>query len=395
MERTFMISLMVLTYFSLQAQTNKMTITYQPQSNVEIEYAKNKGNFVTCPDVKTDNMTKKTTVEWHQTNMDWVKDYCTPSNFAIEKDYLSIFPELADVQLDDQPYLPMSWRLTGDNSETVLHCYFRMPADEVTNMWLTGEEGCLLDRETGVQYRVRRTEPETYRKHFDIKAKTGDVIDMKIIFPPLPATTKEVAIYGVPNWSMMGMTVPIRHEMQGTLTYQRYDTIPQFHKHTMKLEHMYENKPYDRQNWNTWKVMTDAHLVKPLQDGTLALWRTPKATYVAVGYEQNWTTEYFEFRQGTMLVDEAGHQYKLHEIQGVPKDELFFMEGSSGDYVAFLLVFDPLPLSVSTITFCEPDGDPFGAWGANWSGIVVPDLSIEQLRDNQRLFDYHPRIVVN
>ena len=70
MERTFLISLMVLTYFSLQAQTNKMTITYQPQPNVGIEYAKNKGNFVTWPDVKTDNKTKKTTVEWHQTNMD-------------------------------------------------------------------------------------------------------------------------------------------------------------------------------------------------------------------------------------------------------------------------------------------------------------------------------------
>ena len=395
MKRTIVISLLVLTCFSLQAQTFEVTYTYQTQTSGVIEYAKNKGIFVACPDVKTDNKTKKTIATWHQTNMEWIKDYCTPTSFAIEKDYLKIFPEMADISLEGQPYMPMSWRLTGENGETVLHCYLHMPADEVTNMWLTGEEACLLDRETGVQYRVRRTEPDTYRKHFNIKAKKGDVIDLKVIFPPLPETTKEISIYGIPNWGMMGVAVPVRYEVHSTLTYQNYDTIPQFHKPSMKLEHMYENKPYDRQNWNTWKVMTDAHLIKPLQDGTLALWRTPEATYVAVGYEQNWTTEYFDFKQGTMLVDETGHQYKLREIQGVPKDELFFMEGCSGDYVAFLLVFDPLPLSVSTLTFSEPDGEPFGAWGANWSGTVVPNLSIQQLRDNQRLFDYHPRVIIN
>ena len=57
-----------------------------------------------------------------------------------------------------------------------MHCYFRMPADEVTHLWLTSEETCLVDAETGVQYRIRRTEPETFRKQFSVKAKKGDVI---------------------------------------------------------------------------------------------------------------------------------------------------------------------------------------------------------------------------
>ncbi len=388
-------SLLALTSLTLQAQTDQVTITYQARTDGAIEYAKSIGSFVPCPEVKTDDKTKKTTAKWHQTNMEWIKDYCSPTSFTIEKDYLKIFPEMANMQLDKQSYMPMSWRLTGENDETVLHCYLLMPADEVTNMWLTGEEACLLDRETGVQYRVRRTEPDTYRKHFDIKAKKGDVIDLKIFFPPLPESTKEVAIYGIPNWKMMGANVPVRVEYHGALTYQSYDSIPLCHQPRLLHEHMSENKPYDRQNWNTWKVLTDAHLVKPLQDGALALWRTPEATYVAVGYEQNWTTEYFDFRQGTKLVDETGNQYKLREVQGVPKDELFFVEGNSGDYVAFFLVFDPLPLSVSTITFIEPDGEPFGAWGANWSGNVISNLSIQQLRENQRLFEYHTRVVVN
>jgi hypothetical protein len=173
-----------------------------------------------------------------------------------------------------------------------------------------------------------------------------------------------------------------------------YDTVPQFHKPLLEKEHMSENKPYDLQNWNTWKVMNDAHLIKPLRDGTMALWRTPEATYVAVGYEQNWTTEYFNFDQRTTMIDNTGQQYKLRKVLGLPLDEMFFMKGNAGDYVAFLLEFDPLPLDVSTITYVEPDGEPFNAWGANWTGSVKPDISVQELRDNQRLFEYYPRVVV-
>ena len=394
MKKIFIMSLLALAGLTSQAQTFEISANYQNQANGVIEYAKNIGNFVACPDVKTDNATKKTTAVWHTTNMEWIKDYCQPSKFDIEEDYMTIFPEMADIPLDEYPYIPMSWRLTGENGETVLHCYLRMPADELTNMWLTGEEACLLDRETGVQYRARRTEPETFRKHFDVKAKKGDVVDLKIIFPPLPETTTEVTIYGVPNWELMGVTVPIRYRFYGTVTYVNNDTIPLIHKPRMVKEHMSEDKPYDRQNWNTWKVLTDAHLIKPLKDGTMAMWRTPDATYVAFGFEQNWTTEYFCFGQGTTLVDETGNQYKLREIQGVPMDELFFIEGYSGDYVAFLLVFDPLPLELTEITYIAPGGEPFSAWGADWSGCVLPHLNIQELRDNQRLFEYHPRMVV-
>ena len=268
-----------------------------------------------------------------------------------------------------------------------------MPADEVTNLWLTSEETCLVDQETGAQYRIRRTEPDTYRKHFTVKAKKGDVIDLKIFFAPLPETTKDIRIYGIPNWGMMGMPVTIRQQVFGTWQPLDYDTIPQFHKPRLLKEHMSENKPYDRQNWNTWKVMTDAHLIKPLKDGTMALWRTPEATYLAIGYEQNWTTEYWSFEYDTKLIDETGHQYKLREIQGLPMDELFFMEGMAGDYVAYVLVFDPLPLELTKFTYIAPAGEPFTAWGANWSGCVLP-LDVQTLRDNQSLFNYQPRLII-
>ena len=379
MKRFFLMSLLAMTGLASQAQTK--------------EYAKSVGVFVSRPEVKQDKNSKKTTASWHMTNMEWIKDYCEPKGFAIEKDYLRLFPEVANMPLDDQPMMPMSWRLTEESGETVLHCYFRMPADEVTNLWLTSEETSIVDQETGVQYRIRRTEPDTYRKHFTIKAKKGDVIDLKIFFAPLAETTKDVRIYGLPNWGMMGVPVTIRHQVFGTFTPLTYDTIPQFHKPRLEKAHMSEDKPYDRQNWNTWKVVTDAHLIKPVMDHTMAMWRTPEATYVAVGYEQNWTTEYWSFERDTKLIDETGHQYKLREVQGLPMDELFFMKGMAGDYVAYVLVFDPLPLDVSNVTYIEPAGEPFSAWGANWSGCVLP-LNVQLLRDNQKLFEYQPRKIV-
>lgn len=400
MKRLYQIGLLILTGLSAQAQTYTIngTLTYESSPRGIKEYAKSVGALATLPDVKTVNGAggeKKTTAEWHVTNMEWIKDHCVVENAPIEKNYMGIFPEIANMALDEQPCVPMSWRLTEENNETVMHCYFRMPADEVTNLWLTSEETCIVDQETGAQYRIRRTVPDTYRKHFTLRAKKGDVVDLKIFFAPLAETTKEVRIYGLPNWEMMGVPITIRHQVSGKYTnVMTYDTVPQFHKPLLEKEHMSENKPYDLQNWNTWKVMNDAHLIKPLRDGTMALWRTPEATYVAVGYEQNWTTEYFNFDQRTTIIDQTGQQYKLRKVLGLPLDEMFFMKGNAGDYVAFLLEFDPLPLDVSTITYVEPDGEPFNAWGANWTGSVKPDISVQELRDNQRLFEYYPRVVV-
>ena len=395
MKRIFLISLLAMTGLTSEAQTSSISGNLQYHQNGVTEYAKSAGLFVARPEVKTDKQTNKTTAAWYMTNMAWIKDYCEVKDVSIEKDFLKIFPEIANfTQNDLNSVMPMSWRLTDENNETVLHCYFRMPADEVTDLWLASEETCIVDQETGAQYRIRRTEPETYRKHFTIRAKKDDIVDLKIFFAPLAETTKEVRIYGIPNWGMMGAPVTVRHQVFGTWEPLNYDTIPQLRKPRVEKEHMSEDKPYDMQNWNTWKVMTDAHLIKPVKDGTMALWRTPEATYLAIGYEQNWTTEYWSFGHDIKLLDNAGHQYKIREVQGLPLDELFFMKGNAGDYVAYMMVFDPLPLDISTITYIEPEGEPFNAWGANWSGKVLHDLSIKQLRDNQKLFNYQPRIVV-
>ena len=79
---------------------------------------------------------------------------------------------------------------------------------------------------------------------------------------------------------------------------------------------------------------------------------------------------------------------------GYPNDNIFWLEGYPGDYFAIVLIFEPLPLNVKTFTYIDPEGEPFDAWGADWSGAVINDLDVSQLRRNQKLFEYRPRVVV-
>ena len=392
MKRIVTLSFMAIACLSMQAQEQDVKVL-----------ASSTGIFVPRPEVTVDKKTKKSSAVWHSTNNDWIKDNCEAKNVTnVAEDYEQFFPEIAGMQIDSQPYLPMSWRLTAEGGETVMHCYFRMPADEVSHLWLTSEETCLVDAETGIQYRIRRTEPETFRKHFSVKAKKGDVIDLKIFFPPLPESTKEVVVFGIPNWYLVGDRVSLRQPHNcgwgRTGFEQTYDTKPEFHLPRLLREHLNKDITYDKQNWDSWKVLTDAHLIKPQQDGTMAIWITPEATYLAVACEQNWTREYWGFSWGNdradVLLDDSGRQYKLREVLGVPQNELFFMEGNAGDYIAYVKVFDPMPLDVKTFTLVEPEGEPFNAWGASWKGSVQHNLSIGELRKNQKLFEYQPRRVV-
>ena len=57
------------------------------------------------------------------------------------------------------------------------------------------------------------------------------------------------------------------------------------------------------------------------------------------------------------------------------------------------MVFEPIPLETEDITYIVPEGEPFAMWGANWSG-KIQNFNIQELRDNQKLFKYHPREVV-
>ena len=386
MKRIVTLSLLAIACLAVQAQ-EKNNVTVLAKSDVY---------WMPKPQVATDKKTKKTFAVWPRTEKD---DWFEPSGLVVDKvptvkSFADVFPDWVDAVPDfEEQYTPMPWRLTEENGETVLHCYLKMPADVVNNFWLTDEEGCLLDKEHGVSYRARRTEPDCYYKRFAFKGKKGDVVDFKIFFPKMPENTKKVAIYGVPNWSLRGREVILNRQPSGLVFHgvaNYYDKTPEFH-HPKQIV---EAKDYDKDNFFTWSEYTDAHLIKPIPEGTMAMWLTKEATYVAVATEMNWRREYFGRGGNTILIDKSGHQYKCKGVMDYPNGPMFWVQGMSGDYFAIVLIFEPLPLNLDTITYIVPEGEPFKANFANWSGEVKPNLSVRELRDNQKLFEYFPRKII-
>ena len=384
-KRIITLSLMAIACLTMQAQDNNVMVL-----------AQSAGYWTPTPSAAYDKKIKKTIARWPRTEKD---DWFELSDLVVDNvptvnGFAELFPDWVDAVPEyEEQYTPMSWRLTEENDETVLHCYLKMPADIVSNFWLTDEEGCLLDKETGISYRARRTAPDCYYKRFGIRGKKGDVVDFKIFFPKLPETTKKVAIYGVPNWQLRGTEVKINRQPSGLVYHgvaNYYDNVPEFHHPTQIVE----AKDYDKDNFFTWSEYKDAHLIKPIPEGTMAMWLTPEATYVAVATEMNWRREYFGRGGNTVLIDKSGHQYKCKGVMDYPNGPMFWVQGMSGDYFAIVLIFEPLPLNLETITYIVPEGEPFKANFASWSGEVRPDLSIKELRDNQKLFKYHPREVV-
>lgn len=384
--RMILTALMVALSVTIEAQTEKVIVL-------------NEGRFfwMSCDQPVIDPETGLSTVKWQNTENRHVKEHdgqwaksviCVSSTIGgnFEKNYA--FSKAHGVPSE---LVPVGWMLTEEEGETVLHCYLKMPAEAVTNFWLASEETAIVDAETGVQYRARRSEPDNWMQYFCFRALKDSIVDFRIYFPPLPVETTDIYIYGVPNWHLNGYeAIKVRRPNVYSATMMPYDKEPQFQKPRL----IREAKNYDKDNSGSWAEYTDAHLIKPLEHDAMALWRTPDATYIAVAREQNWTREYFGEGPDDMLIDNNGRQYRLKEVQDYPNGNLFWVRGNTGDWIAFMKVYEPLAPDVKTINYIVPEGEPFKAWGANWSGTVISNLNVEDLRKNQKLFEYHPRVVV-
>lgn len=369
---------MALTCIATQAQKKKDIIV---RANSHVLYTG-------LPDSSTDEKTGLETIEWPSTeNNSWHENIGIIDKVPVVEDVDSIYGK-ADIAV---PYMPMKWTLTDEGKKTVLHCYFMMKADVVTNLWLGNAETTILDKETGIIYQAQSTIPaRCYNKVFAVKGKKDTVLDLQIVFPKLPESAKDLVIYGVPNWFMRGRNIQETASVVSDRTAPLYDNVPNVHLAT-KLK---DANNYDKDNHETWSVYNDAHTIKPVKDNTMALWRTKDATYLAIATEQNWIREYYGRGGSTILLDNQGHQYKCKDVMGYPNDDIFWLEGYPGDYFAIVLVFEPISPRIENLTYIVPEGEPFNMWGANWQGEVIPNLEVSQLRKNQKLFEYRPRVVV-
>ena len=282
------------------------------------------------------------------------------------------------------------WELKEEDNQTVLHCYFRMPTHPVKRMWLGGEDTYIVDEETGVHYKPRGSKPDVMRKHFIIDAPKDSLIDFKITFPPLPKNTKTIAIYGVPNWRLYDSEQRVKISRKVT-NKGNYDQAP-----NLRIPQLIQaEQNYDKDNAKSWARYNNVHTIKPLDNQrTFALWRTPETTYLAIPHNQTWRREYYGYHDTTFLLDNYGRRYKIKGMQGIPLNHIFWIHECAGDWFALVLEFEPIPLDVTRISYIELDSEPFNAYGANWHGRQIMDMEVETLRENQELFEYIERKVV-
>ncbi len=327
------------------------------------------------------------TLKWFDTE-NAHKTHCWAETVPFADDEkLPPFPE-------DKEYVPQGFELTQEHDETVLHCYLRMPSEVLTNIWLASDASVIVDKETGVRYLARRCVPDCWDMHLWVKAPVGSVLDLQVIFPLLPPTTSEVIIFGVPAWFLSGyngMDIKLNNRTKSKQAVITYDEAPNLRVPTLIREEHGYNKDLN----NTWAAYTNFQLIKPTNDYTMAIWRTYETTYLAISGEMKWEGRYWDFPSGTVLVDETGKQYKLREVQGIIMDHHFWANESPGDFIAFVLEFEPIPLNVTTLSYIEPPSEPFKVWGAKWNGMAISNLNVEELRANQSLFTtYHERVTV-
>jgi len=348
-----------------------------------------------APPTVWDEELQDSVIEWHKTANKYRGDVKTVKtedlNFAGRhtQPYQETFEALEYIKSRND-LIGLFWELKEEDNQTVLHCYFTMPAHPVKRMWLGGEETYIVDEETGVHYKPRVTTPDVMQQYFTVQAPKDSLIDFTITFPPLPESTQYISITGVPNWGLYDSGNSIKISRKG-LENTEYDQKPNIRVPQLKQP----EKNYNKDDADTWAYYHKVHTIKPLENQkTFALWRTPEATYLAKPHNQTWTREYYGYDDTTFLLDDNGNQYKIKGIQGIPMNHLFWVEECAGDWFALVLEFEPIPLDVTQISYISLDGEPFNAWGANWKGTQIRNMDVETLRQNQKLFEYVERKIV-
>lgn len=351
--------------------------------------------YMYAPPTVWDEELQDSVIEWRRTANKYRGDVKTVKtedlNFAGRhtQPYQKISEAIKGIKSRND-LIGLFWELKEENNQTVLHCYFPMPAHPVKRMWLGGEETYIVDEETGVHYKPRVTTPDVMQQYFTVQAPKDSLIDFTITFPPLPESTQYISITGIPNWGLYDSDERIKIKRNG-LENAEYDQKPNIR--TPQLKQPEQN--YNKDDADTWAYYHKVHTIKPLEDRkTFALWRTPEATYLAVPHNQTWTREYYRYNSDTFLMDNRGNQYMIKGVQGIPMNHLFWVEECAGDWFALVLEFEPIPLDVTQISYIELDGEPFDAWGANWKGERIMNMEVETLRENQKLFEYVERKIV-
>ena len=144
---------------------------------------------------------------------------------------------------------------------------------------------------------------------------------------------------------------------------------------------------YNIENEHTFPVFKDPYTVamprgRVLFGGNLyELYRAKEATYVTATYGCPADWWFYHFNSETAIIDnKTGDRYMLREVEYYPTDTCFWINGSKGKNIRFVMVFPPLPKKVKTVDFfipSSPSRHNFDGSAKRERGLSVKDLRPE------------------
>ena len=303
-------------------------------------------------------------------------------NTAEASDYELRNPIVTPVDANEFNLLLRPFKLDANEKNTILTFYHLCKTNE-ERIEVANEETVIMDPRTGIQYLLRGIigcDAKLSCKNI-VRNLKGKVLKFQLEFPPLPRHTQRICLYGLPDL---------------------FDEVTQYQKHTFTLSELYDMKQYEtkRENEPTllalvsyftgkpgikvgWyskelppkqkpkltlepegyespKVETWPHYSNPIRirpyfteepNVKYAAWFTADATYIAYidCHRANETSRYC-FPRGSYIQADGGEQLKLVSSEGYPTNKYFCVDGTSGDCIAFILKYPPVPLTTQNVT---------------------------------------------
>lgn len=301
---------------------------------------------------------------------------------ADEPDYELRNPVVTSLDENDYNLLLRPLKLEANEKNTILTFYHLCKTDE-ERIEVANDETVIMDPRTGVQYLLRGIigcDAKPSCRNI-VRGMKGKVLKFQLEFPALPRYMQRICLYGLPDlytdkysqYQKHFYTLTELREMKQFAEKREEPTLlslvshftgkpgikvgwyskelPPKHKPKLCLE----PSGYDVMKVETWPHYKNPLRIRPYftEEPTIkyAAWFTAEATYIAYidCRTANASSRYY-FPRDSYIQADGGEQLKLVSAEGYPTNTFFYLDGTVGDCIAFILKFPPVPLTTQNVT---------------------------------------------
>ena len=295
-------------------------------------------------------------------------------------DYELRNPAVTSLDENDYNLLLRPLKLEANEKNTILTFYHLCKTDE-ERIEVANDETVIMDPRTGVQYMLRGIigcDAKPSCKNI-VRGMKGKVLKFQLEFPPLPRYMQRICLYGLPDlytdsrYQKHFYTLTDLQEMKQFEEKREEPTLLSLVSHftgkpgikvgwyskelppKQKPKLCLEPAGYDVMKVETWPHYKNPLRIQPYftEEPTIkyAAWFTAEATYIAYidCRTANALSRYY-FPRDSYIQADGGEQLKLVSSEGYPTNKFFYLDGTVGDCIAFIMKFPPVPLTTQNVT---------------------------------------------